>query len=71
MIVKNAFSTALAEFDFDIFSKLTVDLMHEFELGFWKALFIHLLRILEAESSSLLTELDHRYVYTWMTSLFI
>jgi hypothetical protein len=26
---------------------LVVDLLHEFELGVWKALFIHLLRILE------------------------
>jgi hypothetical protein len=34
------------------------DLMHEFELGVWKALFIHLLRILESSDASLLIELD-------------
>jgi hypothetical protein len=39
---------------------LVVDLMHEFELGVWKALFLHLLRILEAEDPSLLIELDRR-----------
>lgn len=40
---------------------LVVDLMHEFELGVWKALFIHLLRILAVVNPNLLHELDHRY----------
>lgn len=40
---------------------LVVDLMHEFELGVWKAVFIHLLRILSAEDSNLIHELDRRY----------
>jgi hypothetical protein len=40
---------------------LVVDLLHEFELGVWKALFIHLLRILEAADPSLSHELDRRY----------
>jgi len=39
-----------------------VDIMHEFELGVWRALFIHLLRILDSVSPTLLNELDHRYV---------
>jgi hypothetical protein len=34
--------------------------MHEFELGVWKAIFLHLLRILEAEDPFLLIELDRR-----------
>jgi hypothetical protein len=38
-----------------------VDLMHEFELGVWKALFIHLLRMLEAYDKNALYELDRRY----------
>ena len=42
---------------------LVVDLMHEVELGVWKAVFIHLLRILDCESESLKHELDRRYVY--------
>jgi hypothetical protein len=40
---------------------LVVDLLHEFELGVWKALFIHLLRILEAVNPALLHKLDQRY----------
>jgi hypothetical protein len=38
-----------------------VDLMHEFELGIWKALFIHLLRMLNAMNKALINELDRRY----------
>jgi hypothetical protein len=34
--------------------------MHEFELGVWKALFIHLLRILNAADKALVDELDRR-----------
>jgi hypothetical protein len=39
---------------------LVVDLMHEFELGVWKALFIHLIRILQAADKTLVDELDRR-----------
>jgi hypothetical protein len=42
---------------------LVVDLLHEFELGVWKALFTHLIRVLyAAPGSSLVAELDRRYV---------
>ncbi|KAJ3531527.1 hypothetical protein NMY22_g8114 [Coprinellus aureogranulatus] len=37
-----------ADSNFDIFSTLTVDLLHEFEIGVWKGLFIHILRIVDA-----------------------
>jgi hypothetical protein len=47
---------------------LVVDLMHEFELGVWKALFIHLLRILASVNPSLLHELDHRYAILLQTA---
>lgn len=47
---------------FVIYLALVVDLMHEFELGVWKNLFIHLLRILEAQNPNLIRELDRRYV---------
>jgi hypothetical protein len=43
---------------------LVVDFLHEFELGVWKALFCHLIRILYAASGSageLVAELDKRY----------
>lgn len=43
---------------------LVVDLMHEFELGIWKALFTHLIRLLYAAApdGSLVAELDSRYM---------
>ena len=39
---------------------LVVDLMHEFELGVWKAIFTHLIQMLYAAApgSRLVTELD-------------
>ena len=42
---------------------LVVDLMHEFELGVWKALFTHLICILSAATvgDTLVNELDRRY----------
>lgn len=43
---------------------LVVDLLHEFELGVWKATFKHLIRLLYAAlpQGDLVAELDHRYV---------
>jgi hypothetical protein len=43
---------------------LVVDILHEFELGVWKALFTHLIRVLYAAAphGSLVAELDRRYV---------
>ena len=42
---------------------LVIDLMHEFELGVWKALFIRLICILSAAETgdTLVNELDHHY----------
>lgn len=42
---------------------LAPDLMHELELGVWKALFTHLVRVLYAAATdgSLVRELDARY----------
>jgi hypothetical protein len=45
-----------------MFSMFLPDLMHDFELGGWRALFIHLLRILDSIDPNLLTEVDRRYV---------
>ena len=44
---QNAFSQTLFEHGFNFFRMLTVDLLHEFELGLWKDFFTHLVRILE------------------------
>ena len=43
---------------------LVVDLMHEFELGVWKTLFTHLIRLLYAAGNGtdrLVLELDRQY----------
>jgi hypothetical protein len=49
-----------------MFVMFLVDLMHEVELGIWRALFTHLLRILNAVDKSLLHELDRRYVHSFL-----
>lgn len=42
---------------------LTVDFMHEYNLGVWKAVFIHLIRLLYAQRDGVekVAELDRRY----------
>ena len=40
---------------------LIVDLLHEFELGVWKAIFTHLMRILYAAGGTLIQQLNYRY----------
>ncbi|KIM65445.1 hypothetical protein SCLCIDRAFT_22648 [Scleroderma citrinum Foug A] len=57
----NAFSERLGATGFDLFRMLVVDLLHEFELGVWKAIFTHLLRLLDAAKQNMVHELDHRY----------
>ena len=42
---------------------LVVDLLHEFEIGVWKQIFSHMLRVLQATDPNLLTELNKRYEY--------
>lgn len=63
VILQNVFSEKLYPFGFDLFVMLVVDLLHEFELGVWKAVFMHLLRMLEFLEESKIHELDRRYVF--------
>jgi hypothetical protein len=65
---QNAFSNRLQFLGLNFFALLVVDLMHEFELGVWKRLFIHLLRMLASVNPSLLYELDHRHVILLQTA---
>ncbi len=53
--------------DFDISSMLVVNFMHEFELGVWKVLFVHLIWILyaAAPAGKLVALLDERYVQSF------
>jgi len=44
----------------NVYSLLVVDLLHEVELGVWKALFTHIIRILQYHSASAVASLDER-----------
>ncbi|KAJ7660161.1 hypothetical protein DFH06DRAFT_1472251 [Mycena polygramma] len=57
---RNAFSK-LVEYGFNFFSMFVPDLLHEVELGGWKSLFVHLLRVLQAEGDELIGKLDERF----------
>ncbi|KAJ3514106.1 hypothetical protein NMY22_g14847 [Coprinellus aureogranulatus] len=49
---QNAFSDRLSNLGLDIYDMVSVDILHEVEIGVWKTLFIHLLRLLEALGTS-------------------
>jgi hypothetical protein len=59
-LFQNAFSDKLSPLGFNMFDMLVVDLLHEVELGVWKAVFIHLLRLLDCVDGKLKHELDRR-----------
>lgn len=58
--LQNAFSDRLAKFSFDFFRMFAPDLLHEFELGVWKAVFKHLIRILYAQGGDAIQRLNDR-----------
>ncbi|TCD63562.1 hypothetical protein EIP91_005233 [Steccherinum ochraceum] len=58
---RSAFSLRLSKFGSNYYTMFVPDLLHEFELGVWKAVFIHLLRILYAVGQDRIQELNHRY----------
>ncbi|KAG6380707.1 hypothetical protein JVT61DRAFT_5085 [Boletus reticuloceps] len=60
---KNAFSERVQSIDqeFNYFLMFVVDLLHEFELGVWKAIFTHLMRILYAVGGTGVQQLNYRY----------
>ncbi|KAL5476569.1 hypothetical protein ACEPAI_3249 [Sanghuangporus weigelae] len=58
--VQNAFSV-LAPYGFNYHAIFAPDLMHEFELGVWKAIFEQLIRILRAQGGDAVPVLDNRY----------
>lgn len=57
---QNAFSQALGPLGFNVFDTLTVDFLHEYELGVWKSVLIHILRLLDAVDPRLKDEFDRR-----------
>lgn len=46
------------------------DLLHEFELGVWKATFIHLIRVLYAYGHDTIQALNKRYEFQPLTNYF-
>jgi hypothetical protein len=56
--LQNTFSDRLSKFSFNPFKMLVPDFMHEFELGVFKAFFIHLLRILHAHGDGAIQALN-------------
>jgi hypothetical protein len=67
------FVEKLGPLGFDAFRMLVVDFMHECELGTWKALFTHLIRLLYAlpGGDDLVAQLDNRFVYLSIIFLFM
>ena len=59
--LQGAFSVRFAEHGVNHWKLFAPDMMHEYELGVWKAILIHLLRILYAEGGDAIQELDERY----------
>ena len=57
-LFQNAFSDKLSSLNFNMFEILVVDLMHKVELSVWKAVFIHLLRLLDCKNETLKYQLD-------------
>ncbi|KAG6914911.1 hypothetical protein DXG01_014473 [Tephrocybe rancida] len=59
--VSNAFSARLGPLGFNFFQILVVDILHDWEIGAWKAVFVHLIHILHASDVALINELDARF----------
>ncbi|KAF7422998.1 hypothetical protein PC9H_011162 [Pleurotus ostreatus] len=57
---RNAFSVLLPH-GLNFYALFVPDLLHEFELGVWKAVFIHLVRILHAIGPDSVAALNERY----------
>ncbi|KAF8577949.1 hypothetical protein K439DRAFT_1648918 [Ramaria rubella] len=58
---ENTFSKRLTPDQFNKYLMFVVGLMHEFELGVWKAVFIHLIRLLSELGPDRVNELNKRY----------
>ncbi|KAJ8087428.1 hypothetical protein PM082_006258 [Marasmius tenuissimus] len=58
---RNTFSERFHKFGMNFYSMLVPDILHEFELGVWKATFIHLLRILCSIGGDSIQKLNSRY----------
>ncbi|KAI0349313.1 hypothetical protein OH77DRAFT_1507530 [Trametes cingulata] len=57
---KSAFSTRLSPFGVNFYDLFAPDLLHEFELGVWKGVFRHLVRLVAAQGDDMLKEFNRR-----------
>jgi hypothetical protein len=62
-MLQNAFSVRISPIDasFNFYRMFVPDPMHELELGVWKSVFSHLIRLLNAINPVLVAELNRRY----------
>ncbi|KAH9898500.1 hypothetical protein C8Q73DRAFT_773146 [Cubamyces lactineus] len=58
---RSAFSTRLRDHGFNFYALFVPDLLHEFELGVWKSLFTHFLRLLHAAGNDTIQEFNKRF----------
>ena len=58
MLVQNAFSARLGPLGLEHYPMFVVDFLHEIELGVWKAIFTHLVRLLYAHNPNHVHELN-------------
>ncbi|KAF5378621.1 hypothetical protein D9757_009547 [Collybiopsis confluens] len=58
---RNTFSTLFYKFGFNFYNIIVSDVLHEFELGVWKAVLTHLIRILNAIGKPSVEEMNQRF----------
>ncbi|KAI0754545.1 hypothetical protein C8Q80DRAFT_1117222 [Daedaleopsis nitida] len=68
---QNTFSKRLGTSSLDIFRALPVYMLHELELGVWKSLLVHLLRILDTQDDKLKDEFDRRTPSQELQSIYL
>ncbi|TEB32984.1 hypothetical protein FA13DRAFT_1627246 [Coprinellus micaceus] len=61
VVAQNAFSDKLSALGFDLYNMIAPDILHEVEIGVWKDLFLHLLRLLEAVGVGNMDALNSRF----------
>ncbi|TBU26150.1 hypothetical protein BD311DRAFT_668148, partial [Dichomitus squalens] len=66
--IQSAFSIRLSAHNVNFYDILAPDLMHEFELGVWKGIFIHLMRMLAERGDDAVEEFNSRYIHKQCTT---
>lgn len=61
-VCQSAFSIRLSKFGANVYELFVPDFMHEWELGVWKAVFVHILQLLVALGGDAIHTFDTRCV---------